>query len=181
MRYLLAHDLGTSGDKVALFQEDGKMVDSVITPYKTFYGDDGVREQDPNDWWEAVCKGTRQLMSKIDPKDVAAISFGGMGHCCTCLDKDGNFLDRSILWSDVRSYREQKELEEKVGAKKCYEITGHKPSSSYTITKMMWVKKNKPEIYEKTYKVLTAKDVIVYKLTGRMCTDYSDAQRLYGI
>ena len=80
MRYLLAHDLGTSGDKVALFQEDGKMVDSVITPYKTFYGDDGVREQDPNDWWEAVCKGTRQLMSKIDPKDVAAISFGGMGH-----------------------------------------------------------------------------------------------------
>lgn len=175
MKYLLAHDLGTSGDKVALFQEDGKMVSSVITPYETFYGDDGVREQDPNDWWAAVCQGTKQLMKTIDPKDVAGISFGGMGHCCTCLDKEGNFLGRSILWSDVRSHREQKELEELVGAKKCYEVTGHKPSSSYTITKMMWVKKNQPEIYEKTYKVLTAKDVIVYKLTGRMCTDYSDA------
>ena len=175
MKYLLAHDIGTSGDKAALFSADGRLIASKMVPYETFYAEGGAIEQNPQDWWQAVCRATRAVTAKIDPAQIAAVCFGGMGHCCTCLDEQGNFLAPSLLWSDSRSGQEQAELEAAFGAKRCYELTGHECSTAYTITKLMWVKKYWPEVYRKTHKVLTAKDVIVYRLTGRMCTDYSDA------
>ena len=175
MKYLLAHDIGTSGDKAALFSADGHLIASKTVSYQTFYAQGGAIEQRPQDWWEAVCQATRAVMAGVDPAQIAAVCFGGMGHCCTCLDEQGNFLAPSLLWSDSRSGQEQAELEAAFGAKKCYEVTGHKCSTAYTITKLMWIKKHWPEVYQKTHKVLTAKDVIVYRLTGRMCTDYSDA------
>lgn len=174
-KYLLSYDLGTSGAKVALFNIDGTMVTSYIGPYETFNGDGGVREQDSNAWWEQICETTKKIVAEVDKDEIAAVSFGGMGHCCVCVDEQGNALDSAIIWSDYRSFEQQQQLEESYGAKKCYLVTGHKLSTTYTITKMMWMKQHKPEIYNKTYKVLTAKDVIIQKLTGIFCTDYTDA------
>ena len=77
--YILVHDIGTSGNKAALFSVEGKLVASMVVPYDAHYYNDTWVEQDADDWWNAVCVSSRQLIekTKIDPREVAAISFSG--------------------------------------------------------------------------------------------------------
>lgn len=174
-KYLLAHDLGTTGDKAVLFSEDGTLVRAVTAEYKTHYLGHGFVEQDPDDWWRAVCGSSAELLKSVNPKDVAAVSFSGQMMGCLCVDRHGKPLRPSIIWADTRSVREADALGEAYGKTAFYRTSGHRISSSHTVTKLMWIKENEPEIYRQAYKTLCAKDYIVLKLTGRFVTDYSDA------
>lgn len=174
-KYLLAHDLGTTGDKAVLFHEDGTLIRSLTAEYQTNYLGQGFVEQSPDDWWRAVCDTSAELLRSIDKKDLAAISFSGQMMGCLCVDKDGKALMPSIIWADTRSVAQASALGEKYGKEAFYRTSGHRVSPSHTVTKLMWVRDHEPEIYEKTYKTLCAKDYIVLKLTGRFVTDYSDA------
>ncbi|HOQ06388.1 MAG TPA: xylulokinase [Clostridiales bacterium] len=174
MKYLLAHDLGTSGNKATLYTVEGQLVKSIVYPYTTYYFNGNWAEQDADDWWKAVCQTTKEILKGIDSDDVAVVSFSGQMMGCLCVDRDGKPLRRSIIWADQRAVREMNEVKEKIGADRFYKITGHPISVSYSLQKLMWIKNNEPEIYSNTYKILNAKDYIIYKLTGRYVTDYSD-------
>lgn len=174
-RYLIAHDIGTSGNKATLFTVEGEMVKSVISTYSTDYFHNNWVEQDPNDWWRAVCTCSKSLLEGLDNRDVLAVSFSGQMMGCVCVDKNGKPLRRAIIWADMRASKEAKKIADKIPKDRFYRITGHRISSSYSLEKLMWIKSNEPEIYENTYKMLNAKDFIVHKLTGRFLTDYSDA------
>ena len=175
--YLLGHDVGTTGDKATLFDLDGGLVASVLKEYETFHPKRLWAEQDPGDWWRAFAESTRELLkrSKVDPGDVKAISFSGQMMGCLPVDKNGKPLRRSIIWMDQRSVKQADLISDKIGFKEFYEIAGNRISPTYTISKILWVKENEPETYEKTHKFLQAKDYIVFKLTGSYATDYSDA------
>ena len=175
MKYLLVHDLGTSGNKATLFNTDGQIVGSEIASYDTLYFKNYWVEQNPEDWWGAVTISSKRLLEKVDIKDVIAVSFSGQMQGAVCLDKDGNLLNNSIIWLDQRSVHQTKRLLERISAKEIYQITGHRPSPVYSLEKLMWLKENKPEVYLNTYKMLNSKDYLIYKLTGRFVTDYSDA------
>ncbi len=174
-KYLLAHDLGTTGDKAVLFSEDGTLVRALTAEYKTHYLKQGFVEQNPEDWWRAVCETSAELLRTVDKKDVAAVSFSGQMMGCLCVDKEGAALRPSIIWADTRSVAQAEALGETYGKDAFYRTSGHRISSSHTVTKLMWIRDNEPEIYRQTYKTLCAKDYIVLKLTGRFVTDYSDA------
>lgn len=174
-KYLIAHDLGTSGNKASLFTTQGKYIASTISEYDTDYFNSNWVEQDTSDWWRAVYETNKLLTKDIEKKDVLAISFSGQMMGCICVDKQGNALRKAIIWADMRATKEQALLESKIDMDKFYRITGHKVSCSYSIEKLMWVKNNEPEIYEQTYKMLNPKDFIIHKLTGKFLTDYSDA------
>ncbi len=174
-RLLLAHDLGTTGNKATIFSEEGSLIDSVSYEYPTEYGPGGFSEQDPAHWWESVCVTTRKLMASHDPDRVAAISFSGQMMGCLCVDKQGVPLRKHILYSDQRSVEQERVFKEKGGADDIYRITGHRASASYGATKLMWVRDNQPDIYRKTYKMLNAKDYLTYRLTGRMIAEPTDA------
>lgn len=103
-----------------------------------------------------------------------AVSFSAQMQGCLPVDEQGNPLRNSIIWADHRAVKEAALLEERLGADRIYELTGHRVSPSYTIEKLMWLKKHEPDIYQKTYKVLQAKDYIIFLLTGKFVTDYSD-------
>ncbi|MBQ9941500.1 MAG: xylulokinase, partial [Christensenellaceae bacterium] len=165
--YLVAHDLGTTGDKATLFSADGRMIRSITQSYPIYYGENGAVEQDPDEWWQVVCQTTGKLLEGEDKSRVAAISFAGQMMGCTCVDEKGNALRRSIIWADTRSVEQADQLAESYGRDKFYYTTGFKLNPSYTVTKFMWVKQYEPEIYKKTYKTLFCKDYIVLKLTGR--------------
>ena len=77
--YLLAHDLGTSGNKAVLYDEQGSLCASTLYEYQTDYPEAGFVEQDPEDWWRAVCSSTRELIAKakISPGQIACVSFSG--------------------------------------------------------------------------------------------------------
>jgi xylulokinase len=175
IKYLLAHDLGTSGNKATLFSTDGKLVKSVIYPYATNYFNSNWAEQDPNDWWKAVCSTTHQILEGFDKNQVAAISFSGQMMGCLCVDKNGEPLRNSIIWADQRSVKEAAFIGERIENQRFYKITGHRISPSYSLQKLLWIKNNEPEIYANTYKMLNSKDYIIYKLTNQFVTDFSDA------
>ncbi len=173
-KYLIAHDLGTSGNKATLFTTQGEHVRSTVASYATNFFNSNWAEQNPNDWWKAVCESTKELVQGIDLSKIAAISFSGQMMGCLCVDKEGNPLRDHLLWADLRSTDQENFLKESIDPFEFYNITGHRPSSSYTLTKLLWVKDNQPDIYKKTYKVLNAKDYIILKMTGKFVTDYSD-------
>ena len=176
-KYILAHDLGTSGNKATLYDVDGVLRCSVVCDYPTYYPQDSFVEQDPNDWWKAVCDSTKGLMQRagIGAESILCVSFSAMMMGCLPVDKDGNALRRMLIWADTRSAAQEKEMIARVGMERGYRITGHRLSASYSAAKLMWVRDNEPEVYAKTDKMLHAKDYIIHKLTGKFVTDYSDA------
>lgn len=175
--YLLAHDLGTSGNKATLYDSEGNLCAAELVGYPTYYPRPGWVEQDPEDWWHAVCTATRILLEKagISPHEIAGVSFSGQMMGCVLVDEAGNALRRALIWADTRSTEEERRMLEAAGAERGYRITGHRLSASYSAAKLCWVKNHQPELYGKAYKMLNAKDYIVCRLTGRFVTDYSDA------
>ena len=113
--YILAHDLGTSGNKATLFKTDGTMIGSRTYPYDVYYDHPLWAEQDANDWWSAVCGSTRDLLSAyhIDGADVRAISFSGQMMGCLCLDKEGEPLRPSIIWQIKEPQRREQNWKQK--------------------------------------------------------------------
>ena len=175
--YLLAHDLGTSGNKATLYDSEGNLCASELVSYPTYYPYSGWVEQDPEDWWHAVCAATRALLEKaaVSPHEIAGVSFSGQMMGCVLVDRDGKALRRALIWADTRSTEEERQMLKAAGAERGYRITGHRLSASYGAAKLCWVKNHQPEIYGKAYKMLNAKDYIVGRLTGNFVTDYSDA------
>ncbi|MGA2954909.1 MAG: FGGY family carbohydrate kinase, partial [Thermodesulfobacteriota bacterium] len=177
---ILAHDLGTTGNKATLFNNQGKLVASSFYGYETDYLHPGWAEQDPEDWWDAFKISTIKLIreSKVDPKRIAGISFSGQMMGCLPVDRQGNPLRKAIIWADQRSIGEARTLSEKVGEERVYLITGHRISPTYSVEKIAWVRRNEPDIFHKTFQVLHAKDFLRFRLTGKMATDYSDASSM---
>ncbi len=176
-KYILAHDLGTSGNKATLFSENGKMVGSHVSSYNVHYFNNNWAEQDADDWWNAVCISTKSLIKTlgIDTSDIAVVSFSGQMMGCLCVDRAGIPLRKSIIWADQRAQKQAAQISEHISQNDYYHIVGHRNAASYGIQKLMWVRDNEPEIYEQTYKSLNAKDYIVLRLTGKFYSEYSDA------
>lgn len=177
MKYVIAHDLGTSGNKATLFSEEGKLVGSTVYNYGCHYFNDNWAEQNPDDWWKSICDTTLALIAEtgVDPHDIAAVSFSGQMMGCLCVNKNGTPLRPSIIWADQRAQAQQKAIDEHISLPDYYRIVGHRNAASYGMQKLMWVRDNEPDIYAQTYKTLNAKDYIVFKLTGKFFTEPSDA------
>ncbi|MBS3994654.1 MAG: xylulokinase [Alkaliphilus sp.] len=174
-KFLLAHDLGTSGDKATLFSTDGKLLDSCTYEYETKFFNGNWAEQNPMDWWKAFCSTNKRLLKGRDTSQVAGLAFSGQMMGCVCVDINGQVLRNAIIWADQRSVEEEKYIKDKIDETEFYKIVGHKISASYSIEKLMWIRNNEPDIFKQTFKILLPKDYIIYRLTGKFVTDYSDA------
>lgn len=176
--YILAHDLGTTGNKATLYDREGALVGSAFYAYDTQYAHTGWAEQNPEDWWRAVYTSTRKLLSQIPglrSDEIACIVFSGQMMGCVALDKNARPLRNAIIWADQRPVEQARWLGERVSPEDVYYITGHRLSSSYSLPKMLWVRDHQPDIYSATYKFAHAKDSIVARLTGKFVTEPSDA------
>jgi xylulokinase len=174
---ILAHDIGTTGDKATLFLADGTILASSFAPYPTRYPRPGWAEQDANDYWKAFCTATRDLLTQsgTEPGSIAVIAFSGQMMAALPVDSEGAALRPSIIWADQRATKEAAELCTRVSPDTVYTVTGHRPNASYSGAKIMWIRANEPEVFGKTEKFLHAKDFLVLRLTGNSCTDLSDA------
>ncbi|MCA9888132.1 MAG: xylulokinase [Anaerolineae bacterium] len=178
--YIIAHDLGTTGNKATLYDREGRLAGSAFYAYGTEYAHTGWAEQNPQDWWEAVCNSGKKLLSEagIARDDIACITFSGQMMGCVPLDENAKPLRNAIIWADTRSLDQAQWVGERVSADDVYHITGHRLSSSYSLTKMLWLRDHQPEIYKNTYKFVHAKDSIVARMTGAFVTDRSDASSM---
>ena len=175
--YVLAHDLGTTGNKATLYDREGALVSSAFYAYSTEYAHASWAEQDPEDWWQAVCASTHSLLqqTRVRADDVACIVFSGQMMGCVPLDKHARPLRQAIIWADQRSVEQERWVGERVSPEEVYRITGHRLSASYSLPKMLWVRDHQPDVYEAAYKFVHAKDAIVARLTGNFVTEPSDA------
>ena len=176
-KFILAHDLGTTGNKASLFDSQGQAIASSFYGYETEYAHINWAEQNPEDWWSAVCFSTKELLSKtgVSEKEIACITFSGQMMGCVAVDEDARPLRNAIIWADMRAVDEADYLVEKAGWEETYRITGHRASSSYSGAKALWIRNNQPDIFSQAHKFIHAKDFIVARLTGKFVTDYSDA------
>lgn len=175
--FVLAHDLGTTGNKATLYDAEGALVASAFAGYQTRYEHAGWAEQNPEDWWRAVCDSSRTLLQRASAvaSDIACITFSGQMMGCVPLDKGGNPLRSAIIWADQRATKEQHALSEQIAPERVYRVTGHRLSASYSLCKILWLKAHQPDVYQHASAFVQAKDMIVARLTGALVTDYSDA------
>ncbi|MCR4436020.1 MAG: xylulokinase [Clostridiales bacterium] len=177
MHYLLGVDLGTSGTKTVLFDTEGNAVCSKTVEYPLYQPANGWAEQDPSDWWNAVCEGIQYVIAKsgIDASGIEGVGLSGQMHGLVMLDRDGKVLRNSILWCDQRTAKECEQMNDMVGEKRLIEITANPALTGFTASKILWVQNNEPDLYEKCAHILLPKDYIRYMLTGEFATEMSDA------
>lgn len=171
--------MGTTGDKAILIDDRLNLISSKKAPYKTYYPKRNWTTQRIEEVWEAVVRSTREVIdeSKIKPDDITVIGFSDQMMTSVPVDKDGNPLIGEVgIWCDARSKKQAERLCEKLGGvNEYYKITGcgWQPEIA-NISKDMWLKENKPEIYGRTYKFLQYKEFIAHRLTGKFGTEYGD-------
>lgn len=177
MRYLIGIDLGTSGTKTVLFNENGTAAASSTVEYPMYQLRNGWAEQNPEDWWNACVLTVKNVLidSGVNPKDVAGIGISGQMHGLVMLDENGDVLRNSIIWCDGRTSEECKEITQKVGAERLIEISANPALTGFTAGKILWVRKHEPELYSKCRQIMLPKDYLRYKLTGVYATEVSDA------
>ncbi len=126
--YILAHDLGTSGNKASLFDAEGHLLAADYAPYPTAWPRPNWAEQDPAHWWDAVCTATRRLLatSGVDAADIAAVGFSGMMMGVLPVDAAGVPLRSCIIWADQRAQEEARAMAEICGAERVYLRCGHR-------------------------------------------------------
>ena len=173
--YYIGVDLGTSAVKLLLMEGNGKIANVVSKEYPLYFPHPGWSEQKPEDWWEAVKTGLKELTEDFDKSQVAGISFGGQMHGLVILDKDDNVIRPAILWNDGRTQEETDYLNNEIGKSTLSGYTANIAFTGFTAPKILWVKNKEPENFARIEKIMLPKDYIAYKLSGSFCTDVSDA------
>ena len=168
-------DLGTSACKLLLVGEDGTIQNEVTKEYPLSFPHPGWAEQRPEDWWDAVVTGVPELLRGFDANDVAGIGSGGQMHGLVALDEHDHVIRPAILWNDGRTFKEVDYLNNVVGKDRLSELTANIAFAGFTVPKLLWMRENEPENFEKIAKIMLPKDYLTYKLTGVHACDYSDA------
>lgn len=177
MAFLLGIDIGTSGTKTVLFDDQGNTVASDLQEYPLYQPNIGWAEQDPEDWWKATYTSVNNVILKsgVKKEDIKGVGLSGQMHGAVLLDKDNKVLRKAIIWCDQRSSAQCDQITQLIGKERLIEITANPALTGFTASKVMWVKKNEPDIFEKVKKILLPKDYIRFKLTGEFATEVSDA------
>lgn len=167
-------DIGTTGCKCTVFDEQGKYLAKAYRDYPVRRAVGG-HEVDVSVIMDGVYAVLGE-MAKAYP-DIAGIGVTSFGETFVMTDETGKPLHTAMLYTDPRGKEECEELVVTFGAEKIAEMTGLRPHEMYSISKMMWLKKNRPEIYEKASYIFLMEDFVVYHLTGKRQIDYSLATR----
>lgn len=177
MKYIIGIDIGTTGAKTLIFDEQGRRVGHAYRGYSMQNPKPNWVEQDPGDWWQALVDTVREATGKIkDPGNVAAVSISSQGGSLVTLDKAGNPLIPAISWMDRRAGQQELDMLRK-GKEDDYHYTrtGWKLTNSFNLVQILWLRNHRPEIFSKVAYYLAASDYINYRLTGMLMTDITSA------
>ncbi len=174
--YVLAHDVGTGGNKASLVSIDGEILASAEKSYPVLYPQVNWAEQDPEQhWWNAIRETSRKVISKskLSPRDVIALTFSTQMMGTIPVNRVGRPLMNCMTWMDSRAARQNKKIiSNPIRMLRMLRITGGLPSGKDIIGKILWVMEERPEVYEKTCKFLDCKDYLIFRTTGEYVTSW---------
>ncbi|KAA9016000.1 xylulokinase [Niallia endozanthoxylica] len=177
MKYVIGVDLGTSAVKILLVNQKGEVYKEVSKSYPLIIERSGYSEQNPEEWVEKTKAGLAELIEQFDGdvNDIEGISFSGQMHGLVLLDQENQVLRNSILWNDTRTTKQCEEIYDVVGKQQLLEITKNPALEGFTLPKILWVKENEPEVFERSSVFMLPKDYLRYRITGHIHMEYSDA------
>lgn len=166
-------DLGTSGIKVILLNEDNEVLASHTETLTVSRPHPLWSEQDPEMWWQALDRAMLSLAQQHPLNAVRVLGLTGQMHGAVLLDRQHRVLRPAILWNDGRSAQACQQLEQRVPDSR--QITGNLMMPGFTAPKLLWVREHEPEIFRQTDHVLLPKDYLRWRISGDFATDMSDA------
>ena len=175
---ILTYDVGTTGNKCTIFNSSGETLASNTVAYDTEYPRSGWSQQNADDYWDSVVRGTNHLVREFPElaADICCIGLSGHMNGMLPVDREGNALIPEIIHSDNRSAGFCDFIRKEIGDDEFFEITGNRIDSHLSLPKMLWFRENHPDLYKKTAWFLQSKDYIAGRLTGSFGkTDLSDA------
>ena len=178
MSVYLGIDVGTSGTKTLAMREDGAILAKDTVEYPLSTPKPGWSEQDPEHWWQATVSTVQSVLAAggIAPGDVKGIGLSGQMHGSVFLDADHNVIRPALLWNDQRTQAECDEIESRAGGRSALiEMVSNPALTGFTAPKILWLRNNEPQNFEKTTQVLLPKDYVRFRLTGEFATEVSDA------
>ena len=177
MGYLLGIDVGTTGTRALLIDAEGQAVASHATEYVLSTPRPGWAEQNPVDWWNATCASVRAAISAagVDAEAIAGVGLSGQMHGSVFLDESDEVIRPALLWCDQRTARQCRAITETVGEDTVIAETLNPVLTGFTAPKIIWLRDEEPEHYERVRKVLLPKDYVRLLLTGEYATEVSDA------
>jgi xylulokinase len=177
MAYYLGIDIGTSGTKALIMDARAKVLATATSEHGIRAPKPGWSEQDPDEWWSATLKATRAVIRKarINGKQVAGIGLSGQMHGLVITDGSGKCLRPSIIWNDQRTAPQAAQIEQAVGGRaNLINLVGNMAQTSFTLTKLLWVRDNEPRTFERIKHLLLPKDYVRLRLTGQYVGEVSD-------
>lgn len=174
MKLILSVDLGTTALKAALFDFNGNMVSDATQEYSLLTPKTNFVEADPDIYIKSLKAALNRMSAENNLMDIEAIGFSAQGETLFFVDENGNALRNAIVWMDNRADSQAEFLRNKFSEEECYRVTGQVSiEPCWPAPKVLWVKENEPEIFNKTKKILLIEDYIIAKLTGRYVTEGS--------
>ena len=178
-KYILVNDLGTTGNKAVIVDDQLNIVASEGGHYETYYPHPNWATQRISEVEGVLLKNVKDVIAKslIDPKEIVVASFSNQMMTMVPVDKEGNVLTDEVgIWCDMRQNEQAERLMKALGGNdEYYRITGIGwPPALAPICKIMWYKDNLPDIYQKTYKFLQYKELIVNRWAGIFATEHGD-------
>lgn len=170
-------DIGTGGCKTVASDINGRIVAEAFEEYSVHHPQLNWAEQDPEEWWRAARLTLKQVTSKIPSDRIVGVGLTSQREAFVPLNKAGEKLYNSIIWLDMRTVAQKDEIEKLISPRKVLEITGVPVDYIFSAAKILWIKENLPDIFQKIDRILFAKDYIAFKLCGVKATDRSMASR----
>jgi gluconokinase len=171
--YLLGVDVGTSSVKCCLWTPDGDAVSSSVGEYILHHPKPGWSEMNPDEVWSQVSATIMRCIKPIDKEEIKAVSLSVIGHPIMPIDRKGKWLYPIIQYYDNRAkQKEAIELQKMIGVEKLMEAT-QSTRVQQPIANIIWIKRNLPELFRKTWKFIGVHEYVLWKLCGSYCIDYS--------
>lgn len=177
MKYLVGLDVGTSGAKALVVDEQGALAAETTCEYPLLTPRPNWAEQHPQDWWNASAEAIQTAIadSGIEPGQIAGVGLSGQMHGSVFLDSASEVIRPAILWCDQRTQKQCDWITEQVGETTLHEETLNPVLTGFQAPKIVWLRDNEPDNYDRVEMILLPKDYIRFRLTGEFATEVSDA------
>jgi len=174
MAVFLGLDAGTTSLKAALFDSDGHLLAIDSQEYQLITPSPAVAELDAETYWQACCNAVRNVVmhSGVGDEEIAALAISSQGETLIPVDREGIPTRRAIVWLDNRAVEEARLVGREFDIEEVYRVTGQPEiTPTWPACKILWIKRNEPEVFTRTAKFLLLEDYLLYRLTGRFVTE----------
>ncbi|MNO15040.1 Xylulose kinase [compost metagenome] len=177
LSYMIGIDIGTTSTKAVLFEENGKIISTASKGYSLYTPTADVAEQEPEEIFAAViyCVGEVMKSSQVNPEQILLVSFSAAMHSVIPVDQNGKPLMRCLTWADNRSVDWSERLKNDMDGHSIYLRTGTPIHPMSPLTKLLWLRHDHPDIFNKASKFISIKEYVFNKLFGQYVVDYSIA------